>query len=1242
MKPSTRPLLLALALGLNPGSQASVTDLASAPLETANPGQVKPNILFVLDDSGSMVWDYLPDWANTSNPALFRNSRYNGIYYNAAITYSPPQNHDGSDYPSMNASNTSGWTQVPDDGFGVQSGATSSLVNKASYYTFVAGEYCTDVHQANCKAMSAPSASHPFPAYLRWCADAALSTCQINYVNTAPPNGKTYTRPRYPSLSYMSGYSMQTVPGTNLLTTLVPGVNQYAYPGTSAKASTRTDCSASTCSHAEEMTNYANWWAYYRTRMQMMKTAATQAFSSLGSNYRLGYMSINNNTGSDFLNMADLSTGSGRHKAMWFSKFTKARTGGATPLRTTLATAGRYYGGKLSSINGVSATDPMQYACQRNYTILSTDGYWNELSTPVRLDGATPVGEQDGSAARPYLDPNATANTLADVAHYYYSTDLRSPAFNNTLNPSGVDVASNSVADGQQRMYTSTLGLGASGYMLFQEGYTTLSAGDYYDVSVGTSASPSNAANGICSWQTSGSCGWPRAVGNTQTTIDDLWHTAVNGRGVYYSASNANSLKTGLSNFLSSVQAATSNSAASTSSTPNVSATNNFVFKSNFRSVDWYGELTRATIDVTTGTLSEYVDWSESGTAKRSANTAASAQHDNLSPAARNIYTYNGSAGRLQAFTWESLTPAQKALFQIGGGAIADLSQLCAVGTLCIPGTAQVDSVSAGSSTGAGGLNLVNFLRGDRSNESSDASKYYRARTHVLGDLVDSQPVYVSSPQFSYKDTGYGSFKAAQSTRQGMVYVGSNDGMLHAFNASTGLESWAYIPSMLLPNLYKLADKNYASKHVNYVNATPKAGDVYFDNDWHTVLIGGLGAGGRGFYALDITNPGSPTVLWEFTHDTRKTTGYTTDADLGYSYGIPVITKLSDGTWVVIVSSGYNNVAPGSGRGVVWILNAQTGAILKKIDTGAGSSSAAVPGCSTAPCPAGLAQLSAYVENASTNNLALRLYGGDLLGHVWRIDLSELSASNAVSTPVVPQLLATLADAHGTRQPITTRPELGDYLGNHLVFVGTGQLLGLNDLSSSQSQSLYALKDPLTSPSGLSGLYPNPRNTLCSAIITTNCFVKQSLINSGSGRRADSTVQYAVNPGSMNGWMIDLPVSGERMSTDMDLQLGTLAFITNIPATGTGCNVGGSSYLNYLDYRNGLAVAPGTNSSTGVLLSSGTSTGLSSGLSLVRLTNGRVVAITNLSDGTSQTNILPTSSVGPSTRRVSWRELTVQ
>ena len=184
---STRHLLpLLLIAALAPQSQATVTDLASSPLETASPGQVKPNILYVLDDSGSMDYAYLPDWASTSTATLFRNSRYNGLYYNAAVTYSPPVYYDGSSYPSMSSSNTSAWTKVPDDGFGVQSTSTSNLVGNAYFYTFVAGEYCSDVHQASCSTLSVATTAYPYPAYVRWCSDTALSDCQVTYVNTAP------------------------------------------------------------------------------------------------------------------------------------------------------------------------------------------------------------------------------------------------------------------------------------------------------------------------------------------------------------------------------------------------------------------------------------------------------------------------------------------------------------------------------------------------------------------------------------------------------------------------------------------------------------------------------------------------------------------------------------------------------------------------------------------------------------------------------------------------------------------------------------------------------------------------------------------------------------------------------------------------------------------------------------------------------------------------------------------------
>jgi type IV pilus assembly protein PilY1 len=160
------------------------------------------------------------------------------------------------------------------------------------------------------------------------------------------------------------------------------------------------------------------------------------------------------------------------------------------------------------------------------------------------------------------------------------------------------------------------------------------------------------------------------------------------------------------------------------------------------------------------------------------------------------------------------------------------------------------------------GQNIVDFLRGVNTNSGT----LLRARTHLLGDVVDSMPVYVRAPTFNFADAvprTYADFKNRNSTRQGVVYIGANDGMLHAFNADTGVEMWAYVPRMLIKKLYLLADASYARSHTFFVDGTPSVMDVFYGGDWHTVLVGGLNAGGAGFYALDITDPNNPLALWE-------------------------------------------------------------------------------------------------------------------------------------------------------------------------------------------------------------------------------------------------------------------------------------------------------------------------------------------------------------------------------------------
>jgi type IV pilus assembly protein PilY1 len=561
---------------------------------------------------------------------------------------------------------------------------------------------------------------------------------------------------------------------------------------------------------------------------------------------------------------------------------------------------------------------------------------------------------------------------------------------------------------------------------------------------------------------------------------------------------------------------------------------------------------------------------------------------------------------------------------------------MCSVGSSCLPASAQANSTSAGTTNGAGGANLVNYLAGDRSNESSGSGgAYYRKRLHVLGDVVDAQPVYVAAPVFNYTDSGYGAFQNTNNARQSMVYVGANDGMLHAVNGSTGAEVWSYIPSMILPNLYKLADLNYSANHAFSVDGTPQSSDVCFANcasstsaDWHTILVGGLGAGGSGYYALDVTSASSPTLLWEFKYgatQTSATNGFTTDPDLGLSFGTPVITKLSDGTWVVIVTSGYNNnVSSGSGHGIVWVLNARTGAIIKKIDTGVGS----------IVSPSGLSQIAAYAYSAPTNNTALRLYGGDLLGNLWRFDISGLNASGGTVTP---QLLATLKDSAGTAQPITATPVLGNSGSNIMVYVGTGQLLGLSDIVTTQAQSIYAIKDTLanTSAPGTVGVYGSPRSTSCASSTSANCFVQVTMSDLNGVRTATSSV--SVKLATMNGWFEDLPESGERINTNMDLQQGALVFTSNIPGSSSACSVGGSSYLNYVNYATGLAIPSA--SDVGLLLTSGTTTALANAASIVRLPSGKVIAIVNLSDGTTVTKSIPIPPPASGTRRISWREL---
>ena len=332
----------------------------------------------------------------------------------------------------------------------------------------------------------------------------------------------------------------------------------------------------------------------------------------------------------------------------------------------------------------------------------------------------------------------------------------------------------------------------------------------------------------------------------------------------------------------------------------------------------------------------------------------------------------------------------------------------------------------------------------------------------------------------------------------------------------------------------------------------------------------------------------------------------------------------------MLLTSGYNNVSPGNGQGYLYVVNAATGALIRAIGTGVGSDTAPISGiCATAPCPSGLAQIRAWVDNTKYDNTIQRVYGGDLFGNVWRFDVNgDVGASGYDA-----QLLATLRGAGGNVQSLTARPELGKVAGYAVVFVGTGRYLGASDLSNSEGQSIYAIKDSLGSTS-----LGNPR-------ATGTTFVQQTLTAGACPAGASYCVQNTpirtassnpVNFATNNGWFVDLPGTRERANTDPQLGLGTLAVTTNLLNAGA-CTVGGTSYINFFDYRTGGAVSA-ANGMVSVFLGNA----LATRPVLIRLSNGGVRSVVNLSDGGQPAPPTPLSPSAGGTRRTSWRELVTE
>lgn len=982
------------------------------------------------------------------------------------------------------------------------------------------------------------------------------------------------------------------------------------------RATTRTDCTTNTgwCTYAEESTNFANWYAFNRTRLQAMKTGAGLAFSGIGSTYRVGFSTIQTtSTGAtDFLAVSDFTVA---QKQSWYTKFYAKQPNNSTPLRSALARIGQMY----AHTGDLAGGDPVQYSCQQNFVLMTTDGYWNQddCDDVKQVDNSTNIGQQDGAPTLTQLqvasemwdgdlggsclnsgDGPSSTQTLADVAYHYAHTDLRTSALGNCGNGllgAAQDVCKNNVPHVNssepvfQHLSTFTLGLGVSGTLRYQKDYDTAGSGDFYDIKHKTKK-------------------WPKVTAGGQTTVDDLWHAAVNGFGKYFSASNPTVLKSDLDDALSTIKSSVgSGAAAATSAQALTTSTQNYAYVASYQTLYWYGNLEARPIDATTAKVSASATWCVTDV-QADLSTGATACTGKLktqvatSTDTRNIHLFDSAntyGNQLRSFTYANLTATEKAYFNP------------CTPTAPLTALSQCPLYSAPTAAGTTATSLVNYLRGQTGQEmdsSTNLIQSFRSRKHPFGDAVGSQPVYLGLPGGAYTDAGYADYKATitalyPSGFPETVFIGANDGMLHAFNANDGTERWAYIPTPMLSKLRILADDNYsaANQHRFFVNAAPTVADVCFDpcgaTDWHTIVIGSYGAGGKGYFAIDVTNPTQPVGLWEF--------GATDDGDVGHAYGAPIITKRPDGKWVVILTSGYENTSgAGTGEGVLFVLTPDTGTVLTKISNNSG----------TATAPSGLARIEAFITDAIHNNTTRDIYGGDLNGNLWRFRL-DVGTESVVK-------VAQFAGPTGIPQPITTKPvmtSLDDASRTRYLAVGTGQLLQTTDKSNTSKQAVYAFAEnydlvcaadgttPVTSncehavqgtitdssgTRGDSAEVPSTKATVghCAGATATSPPLPGACPNGareqlkgtdlvddgtdGLGRSLRKTSSTTISPPKLPvvaGCYVNLPDTGERVDVQPIIVNGRLVVASNVPEDAA-CTTGGHSFYNAFDYKTCNAV----------------------------------------------------------------------
>ena len=1221
-------LVVTLAAGFSGASLAGTVDLSSTPPEAST--TVAPNLVLTFDDSGSMNWHHSPDqrpytgagWNTASDtdqsasanityrsqagpylcagvitpgiadPTDPRSWSMNGVYFNPGNTYAPPLKADGT-----TAMPDSTYTKAWDNGI-----QTNRPVSPVAVQTSGNNQNTRDLSGVSfCGKTGA--------GYYKYTGTkASLPLDAKGQLNTAATNAL-----------YTSG--------------------SWTWVALTSSA---------------DQKNFANWYSYYRTRTMAAVTAISRAYAPFDKSVRVAWQNINanylSNSTAIYKFVDDTTTNNVRTK--FYNWLFATTASGGTPNRSAAKLVGTYFTNRTGAVDSNPYWDRdagKELICRQNFHIQMTDGMWNgdtsvtapgNDTTSVALPDGRQFSKADKESSVVWNEASNSVVTMADLAFYYWWRDLQAGVTGTSLfatqanrrkvapyitdtstNLFNTPLTANSDPRDNKEIFWNPANDPASWPHLVQ-----------YMIGFGASGSLANNDTTYASLRKGGTQ-WPAPVVATDDgkKIDDMWHAALNSRGQFFAASSPSDLIAALTKIISSIVARSTTAVAGSLSTP-VLGPAALTYLAGYDTNDWTGTLTANQVN-SDGMVSMTAMWN-----------------------GRDLLDARAKVGDSRVILTSTAVGTNK------GAAFSGTSVVNAI-----------NAVDSGFGTGTAGADRLAWLRGNQSKEGTS----FRQRNHILGAVMNAQVLYVTQPTGGYRNmwsatsneakaetagTGYAKFLADHARRAPTIYVAANDGMLHAFDASgandtypetvdvapsPGKERWAYVPYSVygkLTNWSSLTNFRFQPS----VDGTPVSRDVYFGSGssqgWHTILVAGLRYGGRGVYALDITDasasessPGAK-VLWEFNNTS------TGGANLGYTFGRPNLGRLASGQWVVLVPGGYlpsgsTDAAASNNFSSLFVLDAQTGALIREIKT-----PTTVGGVSGTVVSYGLTTpvLGDY-QGDQIDDVA---FAGDLQGNIWRFDLTDSNGANWNAE------LFFRSSNPGDR-PVTVMPRLfADPIGGGLVVVfGTGKYLASADNvidSNTKQQAVYGIRD-----TGQSGQAVVVEGTAATPLVA------QTLTEKNSTRGLTTNAVPEKNPGTgitNRGWYFNLYVNdgtnqtdkGERVVVDATALSDTnrAVITTLIPQDNDPCDPAPRGAVMFVDAATGGAALgvdfgsisgwPSGFTQTGALVKNPPTGGF---LPVATAVGGGQIYLPGLSlEGGSQAGKTP-SAGAPIWRRRSWRVL---